>query len=348
MSLTPGPWARSPRISNGRAAAVPGSNTVSRWPISRTVGPPSSDAAIALERADDRVAELGMGVALDPSAERGQPVGHPASRPRRRRPSCRSRSRRSRVARGRPDRPASRSRPRGAGARAGRSRSSGSRRPVYGRRPEAPCGLTPRPSPARERTPTDPRRCSATCKRFGRLGAVTLSQAGSRILARRCVSSRSGSWMARTSTGSNRPSRSRSRSGDVARGTGFGIPVVTPSCGSAVLCQRAQCLRPSVPSPRGRGGSTHCRAWSVARYRSRSIAAPSQAIGSSPSRGPSTGAPRRSPRQRSGSPMRASIREVGGARRATVAASTGRSPASRPLTPPRRPGSANRTGASRP
>ena len=36
MSVTPGPNARSPSIRNGRSATVPGSNTVSVWPIIRT------------------------------------------------------------------------------------------------------------------------------------------------------------------------------------------------------------------------------------------------------------------------------------------------------------------------
>ena len=36
MSATPGPYARSPSTRNGRCAAVPRGNTVSRWPSSRT------------------------------------------------------------------------------------------------------------------------------------------------------------------------------------------------------------------------------------------------------------------------------------------------------------------------
>ena len=40
MSVTPGPWAiPSASIVNGRSAAVPGSKTVSMWPISKVRGP---------------------------------------------------------------------------------------------------------------------------------------------------------------------------------------------------------------------------------------------------------------------------------------------------------------------
>ena len=39
MSVTPGPYATPSSIRNGRSAAVPGSNTVSMCPISRTRGP---------------------------------------------------------------------------------------------------------------------------------------------------------------------------------------------------------------------------------------------------------------------------------------------------------------------
>src|SRR5438874_1885191 len=42
MSVTPGPWAfPAPSIMNGRSAAVPGSKTVSMWPINRIRGPPA-------------------------------------------------------------------------------------------------------------------------------------------------------------------------------------------------------------------------------------------------------------------------------------------------------------------
>ena len=114
MSVTPGPWAMPSSIRNGRSAAVPGSNTVSMWPMSRTRGP--SDRPV--ERADDRVRRSGppgragrrrrrrarSRNAGDPAADlvdagrrvrpavdvdeplrgrRGSPAGRPRSRPRR-------------------------------------------------------------------------------------------------------------------------------------------------------------------------------------------------------------------------------------------------------------------------
>ncbi len=42
MSVTPGPVAMPPWMANGRSSTVPGSNTVSMWPMHRSVGPPGS------------------------------------------------------------------------------------------------------------------------------------------------------------------------------------------------------------------------------------------------------------------------------------------------------------------
>ena len=61
MSVTPGPWAMPSSMRNGRSAAVPGSNTVSMWPMSRTRGPPALPSNVA----DDRVAEAALGIRPD-------------------------------------------------------------------------------------------------------------------------------------------------------------------------------------------------------------------------------------------------------------------------------------------
>ena len=46
MSLTPGPYARPSRMANGLSATVPGSKTVSVWPMSKTVGPPGDPSNV--------------------------------------------------------------------------------------------------------------------------------------------------------------------------------------------------------------------------------------------------------------------------------------------------------------
>ena len=73
-------------MRNGRSAAVPGSNTVSMWPMSRTRGA----ARRPVERADDRVAEAAarVGPDVDVGAELAQEAGRPSARPRRRRRAC--------------------------------------------------------------------------------------------------------------------------------------------------------------------------------------------------------------------------------------------------------------------
>ena len=61
-------------MRNGRSATVPGSKTVSMWPISRTRGPPGP----AVERADDRVAEPAR---RDPAGARRRRRARSGTRP---------------------------------------------------------------------------------------------------------------------------------------------------------------------------------------------------------------------------------------------------------------------------
>ena len=186
MSVTPGPVAMPSSIANGRAAAVPGSNTVSMWPMSRTRGAPVGPWSVPIDRRR-RVDRPG------PAAVRRRRRSAPGSprrtrRPRRRPRACTSRSR------CRPDGAGRRGRPAGPP----RSRPAASRgcRPGRGWSIGLPCWTAVYRGPARP---------------VGRRAVA------SRILPGPCVWSRSACSRARTSTGSSRWSSSRSPSAVGAR-----------------------------------------------------------------------------------------------------------------------------------
>ena len=91
MSVTPGPKAMPSSIRNGRSAAVPGSKTVSMWPISSTRG----RLGPAAERRDDGRPEapgrIGPDLDWAPSPLEERRDDQPRSRRRPR--ACSSRSR---------------------------------------------------------------------------------------------------------------------------------------------------------------------------------------------------------------------------------------------------------------
>ena len=68
MSVTPGPVAMPPWIANGLSAAVPGSNTVSMWPMQRSVGPWGSVPASSPTTVSPKPSSLGYEVTRAPSA----------------------------------------------------------------------------------------------------------------------------------------------------------------------------------------------------------------------------------------------------------------------------------------
>ena len=69
MSVTPGPFAMPSAMRNGRSAAVPGSKTVSMWPISRTRGPPGRPSNVVTTVSPSRPAGIrpGLDAAAEPS-----------------------------------------------------------------------------------------------------------------------------------------------------------------------------------------------------------------------------------------------------------------------------------------
>ena len=77
MSVTPGPWATPSSSRNGRIAAVPGSKTVSRWPIRSAAGA----TGCAVEGGHDRVAQLPGGIrpVLHACPQLGQELARPAT-----------------------------------------------------------------------------------------------------------------------------------------------------------------------------------------------------------------------------------------------------------------------------
>ena len=79
MSVTPGPVAMPSAIANGRAAAVPGSNTVSMWPMHSSVGPSGSLPSISAITVSPRPSSLGCVVTVAPRVRRRSPVQRPTS-----------------------------------------------------------------------------------------------------------------------------------------------------------------------------------------------------------------------------------------------------------------------------
>ena len=79
MSVTPGPVAMPSRILNGRSAAVPGSKTVSMWPMHRSVGPAGSSPARSAITVSPRPRSFGCVVTVAPRARRRSAVHRPIS-----------------------------------------------------------------------------------------------------------------------------------------------------------------------------------------------------------------------------------------------------------------------------
>ena len=77
MSVTPGPVAMPSLMAKGRSAAVPGSNTVSMWPMHSSVTPSGSVPGMsAIDRlAQPEVVRLGA----DRRPQAAQPVGRPGA-----------------------------------------------------------------------------------------------------------------------------------------------------------------------------------------------------------------------------------------------------------------------------
>ena len=92
MSVTPGPYAMPSSMRNGRSAAVPGSNTVSMWPISRTRGAAGPSRRTCRRPSLPR-RPLGIGPDVDVGAEPLEERRPSSARPRRRRRACSCRSR---------------------------------------------------------------------------------------------------------------------------------------------------------------------------------------------------------------------------------------------------------------
>ena len=79
MSVTPGPLAMPSAMANGRSAAVPGSNTVSRWPMSMSAGPSGSPPAMSATTVSPRPWSLGWVVIVAPRARSRSAVQAPTS-----------------------------------------------------------------------------------------------------------------------------------------------------------------------------------------------------------------------------------------------------------------------------
>ena len=79
MSVTPGPKAVSSSIRNGRSAAVPGSKTVSRWPMRSTRGASARPLNVATTVAPSRPAGSGRISTSAPSSPRNDATNRPIS-----------------------------------------------------------------------------------------------------------------------------------------------------------------------------------------------------------------------------------------------------------------------------
>ena len=79
MSVTPGPVAMLPSRRNGRAAGVPGSNTVSMWPISRTRAPPGRPSKVPTTVLPRRPSGSGRYSTRAPMLSMNSPVQRPTS-----------------------------------------------------------------------------------------------------------------------------------------------------------------------------------------------------------------------------------------------------------------------------
>ena len=80
MSVTPGPYARpSASTRNGRSAAVPGSKTVSMWPMRITRGPPAAPRSVPTIVDPKRLAGSGRASTSAPMSDRNPATNRPTS-----------------------------------------------------------------------------------------------------------------------------------------------------------------------------------------------------------------------------------------------------------------------------